>query len=837
MNQQDGRNPRTRGHTSQKTPLSSCKPGRRKRRNSNQFSAVEAEGAAPSDQVWLRNSAALPVADFVETPGGAGKLTGSSLWISPSNSVLRESAGIERNPEEQLEGRRQDSLGADDIGDFKLFCLPEFSRALPPGAASDEDVPWEENTKQIEPSGWDTCYQLSAPHGSHKRPRHCRSQDLDRCKSASKGLTGSKLSRQAVGSCISFEGEAAFFEQGVESCAKVPGSTGEGGRSYSRDLSFLELDHESCGRESSLGRTKSESCGQGVTLTKRWAISQAKGDSSIMREPGSCCKSTARAERASSMSLSNITLNPESQAGHSSRGTLPYQPLNTHTSLDFSFELPPLRLDNAYGSSRAKNASLASAHAGQGEGEEISSQPLPNSLRVKTSREHPEESDQSGQITPDLSHPEPIVKFLFDGTSSSQELEGTSQEQGRSADARDKSFSDPLIFDPPLTELGHKQARRLRPKLKSLLATYGQPLWVISPLTRAIQTFLDACPEVIASQPSAANEQPTMIQPTSGQGGHTVFQTAQPCPRGASQVTSANVECHPIPLVVDDPSPTPATAGDLHQRSVNSPPILQQHEGTPSTTPCASVRQHQGTPSTTPCAFLLPRDDPTQSAAQHVADLASCLRPKTKVQATYPVSSQLPGLLGSPSLGPVMVGKPSPPTLHKMCVAVIQAEASDVEVAQYVRVESNEVYKSAGADELQKGVEKVDVALPQAEAADTAHVEVLPLVAEYLRTAGDVGRPASVLTQDFPQLSAQLSKLPEHWWHQHPGRPNCALNGIVESLESKEDQKTRLSEFMSWLGSREENFIIMVGHASFWASFLPSSHSFLANGEMVLLSW
>ena len=64
------------------------------------------------------------------------------------------------------------------------------------------------------------------------------------------------------------------------------------------------------------------------------------------------------------------------------------------------------------------------------------------------------------------------------------------ESQFNAADAHGTSWSDPNIFDAPLTARGHAQARALR---EQMLA-FRDALWVTSPLSRAMQTCLDACP-------------------------------------------------------------------------------------------------------------------------------------------------------------------------------------------------------------------------------------------------------------------------------------------------------------------------------------------------------
>lgn len=62
------------------------------------------------------------------------------------------------------------------------------------------------------------------------------------------------------------------------------------------------------------------------------------------------------------------------------------------------------------------------------------------------------------------------------------------------ADAERREIADPSIFDPCLTQLGREQARALRSQLAGRCAKHGEALWVVSPLTRCIETFLLACP-------------------------------------------------------------------------------------------------------------------------------------------------------------------------------------------------------------------------------------------------------------------------------------------------------------------------------------------------------
>ncbi|KAG2492714.1 hypothetical protein HYH03_009127 [Edaphochlamys debaryana] len=59
-----------------------------------------------------------------------------------------------------------------------------------------------------------------------------------------------------------------------------------------------------------------------------------------------------------------------------------------------------------------------------------------------------------------------------------------------------KSFGEPIhIFDAPLTKTGKKQAQALRPHILDVMQKHGDPLFLVSPLTRAIETFLHMLPD------------------------------------------------------------------------------------------------------------------------------------------------------------------------------------------------------------------------------------------------------------------------------------------------------------------------------------------------------
>ena len=75
--------------------------------------------------------------------------------------------------------------------------------------------------------------------------------------------------------------------------------------------------------------------------------------------------------------------------------------------------------------------------------------------------------------------------------------------------------------------------------------------------------------------------------------------------------------------------------------------------------------------------------------------------------------------------------------------------------------------------------------------AQLINLQVVDTISEFLVTAGDIGRPAAHLRAEFPDLAEHLAHLKDAWWFQRPGKPNCALQKMISSYESKEDKKVR----------------------------------------------
>lgn len=87
-------------------------------------------------------------------------------------------------------------------------------------------------------------------------------------------------------------------------------------------------------------------------------------------------------------------------------------------------------------------------------------------------------------------------------------------------DSESRNWGDPKVYDAPLTARGDKQAQSLRLDLAEACAKrekqFGDALWVTSPLTRAMQTFLTACPYQSRLQRAANGANAS----TSAAGGH-----------------------------------------------------------------------------------------------------------------------------------------------------------------------------------------------------------------------------------------------------------------------------------------------------------------------------
>lgn len=133
---------------------------------------------------------------------------------------------------------------------------------------------------------------------------------------------------------------------------------------------------------------------------------------------------------------------------------------------------------------------------------------------------------------------------------------------------------------------------------------------------------------------------------------------------------------------------------------------------------------------------------------------------------------------------------------------------------------SNDGYRQA-VEARRRCVGELDVDIvvtsPLTRAIETALVvfwDYAPIVVESLHrewqyNSCDVGRPASVLAAEFPEL--RFDHLPEMWWYQGR-RDRC---GIV--VEPKKHFLGRVASFVGWTEERPESRIVVVGHGTFFA--------------------
>ena len=121
------------------------------------------------------------------------------------------------------------------------------------------------------------------------------------------------------------------------------------------------------------------------------------------------------------------------------------------------------------------------------------------------------------------------------------------------------------------------------------------------------------------------------------------------------------------------------------------------------------------------------------------------------------------------------------------------------------------------------------------------NVFVLPEVSEHLMTPGDIGRLPEDLAEQFPQLSPQLSGLPQHWWYNRPkcqaDKVNCAYEKKFGAQEPKEDMQRRIRAFRQWMLSRPETTFVAVGHSVFWKHFAASCKNGLRQESLKNCSW
>lgn len=122
---------------------------------------------------------------------------------------------------------------------------------------------------------------------------------------------------------------------------------------------------------------------------------------------------------------------------------------------------------------------------------------------------------------------------------------------------------------------------------------------------------------------------------------------------------------------------------------------------------------------------------------------------------------------------------------------------------------------------------------PEKEFNDwTKQVVVRHELTEKLNCTGDIGRPTHCLSEDFPQLSLALSRIPDdRWWWDCDRKPNDAQARQFNSHEPAKHFKQRVEKFRSWLLNRPEKTFVIFGHSEFFKEF-SGNHRSMKNCEI-----
>ena len=123
------------------------------------------------------------------------------------------------------------------------------------------------------------------------------------------------------------------------------------------------------------------------------------------------------------------------------------------------------------------------------------------------------------------------------------------------------------------------QARELRSRLAQQLSTHGgggDVLWVISPLRRALQTFMEACP--LLHPPSGSGGTPTLpLASGSGGGGPTPRLSAAAASLSLSSpfFTFASASTTTTPLLLEGPPPALINGAAAAGEAVRKVPVIK----------------------------------------------------------------------------------------------------------------------------------------------------------------------------------------------------------------------------------------------------------------------
>jgi broad specificity phosphatase PhoE len=133
------------------------------------------------------------------------------------------------------------------------------------------------------------------------------------------------------------------------------------------------------------------------------------------------------------------------------------------------------------------------------------------------------------------------------------------------------------VFDAPLTARGRAQARGVRPRLQGLLARrereLGAALWITSPLSRAIETMLLACPHQDRLEALAGGRAPLAAAATTDHGNINAAADAAAAAAGDdAKPASSSAAAAPA-----GPSSSTATATTTAPLRVEVLPLIAEH--------------------------------------------------------------------------------------------------------------------------------------------------------------------------------------------------------------------------------------------------------------------
>ena len=435
---------------------------------------------------------------------------------------------------------------------------------------------------------------------------------------------------------------------------------------------------------------------------------------------------------------------------------------------------------------------------------------------------------------------------------------------------------DPLIFDPDLTQAGRHQCRSLREVLQRDPELRGQDVcWVVSPLARAIQTFLIACPGLEALREghralrtwpegdntcAAYRENALRGVPAGGgapPGAHgcCVLPGAPAAGEAALRGRGAGGSKRWQAQAARDPSqaglaqfgfgrpggsPAEAAGGAAVQHCGMTPLVEGVALGSPPPRRAAFGSFFQEAAGTPPAAAAAgparacpgPGDPlPERAKARRVSMQCTPGGPPAADRAFSPPAHRRQGSAGIESvadLGAALAREC--PELSARAPPGGAGGASGYSTPVNTRSRAGSLKEEwgggGGNPEATRGVSQGEEEGegPGGRKGVTCYLH--EMVSEQLVTPGDVGRPREVLRDHFGDVlpAGSLDSVGDGmWWHTGAGsrhgaageRLSCALHKHLGRRESKEEFNARVGHFVDWALSRPERVVAVVGHSVF----------------------